>query len=437
MAIKLYRRREPEKTDFYKIVYHYFKEYEEVYPDRYESEYGYFRKNISEVINKFLECGILEHGFARVYCKICRKDIFVGLSCKTRFLCPSCTQKRKLVWTDWVTNHVLKNIPHRHWVFTIPKILRKLFYKDRSLLSYLANCSKETLLEMFKAIYPDKGYIPGIVLSIQTSGDMMVLNPHTHAICSDGVFDPEANFHPVAKMDSESGMIIFREKIFRMLKANNRISDKLINKLRQWRYSGFSVYNEGVVEEDKPKQLEKLAQYIVHPTFFASKLKYNQDTASVIYKSKMHLGKKRNFEVLDVIEFLHRVCLHIPDPYESLIRYYGFYGNAARGKRKKSGLENEDTENIKIDIIDDAPSKKSCRKSWSQLVYKVWEVDPLICPNCQKTMKIIAFIIDRDEIIKILKHLNIWPIQYPQPPPKISPLYLEFLSKLAASKHLN
>ncbi len=44
-----------------------------------------------------------------------------------------------------------------------------------------------------------------------------------------------------------------------------------------------------------------------------------------MYKSKMHLGKKRNFEALDAIEFIHRICLHIPDHYESLIRYYGFF----------------------------------------------------------------------------------------------------------------
>ncbi len=34
-----------------------------------------------------------------------------------------------------------------------------------------------------------------------------------------------------------------------------------------------------------------------------------------------------------------------------------------------------------IDIVDDAPSKRTCRKSWAQLIYKVYEVDPLLCPN--------------------------------------------------------
>ena len=96
-----------------------------------------------------------------------------------------------------------------------------------------------------------------------------------------------------------------------------------------------------------------------------------------MYKSKLHQGKKRNFEVLDAIEFLHRVCLHIPGHYEALIRYYGHYANAARGKRKKLGLEIE----LPLNIIDDVPNKRVCRKSWAWLIYQVYETDPLQCPN--------------------------------------------------------
>jgi len=130
-----------------------------------------------------------------------------------------------------------------------------------------------------------------------------------------------------------------------------------------------------------------------------------------MYKSKLHQGKKRNFEVLDAIEFLHRVCLHIPGHYEALIRYYGHYANAARGKRKKLGLEDQ----LQIKIIDDAPDKKTCRKSWARLIYQVYEIDPLQCPKCGAQMKIIAFILEREEVIRILKHLAMWPIEYPGP----------------------
>lgn len=35
---------------------------------------------------------------------------------------------------------------------------------------------------------------------------------------------------------------------------------------------------------------------------------------------------------------------------ESLIRYYGYYANAARGMRKKFGLEKEDEDGIDVEV---------------------------------------------------------------------------------------
>ena len=93
--------------------------------------------------------------------------------------------------------------------------------------------------------------------------------------------------------------------------------------MRNWSHSGFSVDNSVKIEEDNLNAMARLAQYVVHSSFSQEKIKFIEDTGSVIYKSDMHLGKKRNFEVLDAIEFLHRVCLQFPAPYESLIRYWG------------------------------------------------------------------------------------------------------------------
>jgi len=58
--------------------------------------------------------------------------------------------------------------------------------------------------------------------------------------------------------------------------------------------------------------------------------------------------------------------------------------------------------------------KKACRKSWAQLIYKVYEVDPLLCSNCGSQMKFIAFIQSHIEIKKILKHIKLWPVEYPE-----------------------
>ena len=445
MKAGVYKRRKPEHSTLYKIVFNNYETYESIYEEKYEPEYGYLRTEIKESIKKYLDCGIMEHGMARIYCKKCGKDYFVAFSCKTRFFCPSCSQKRTLIWSDWVMENVVKNVPHRQWVFTIPKILRKLFYKDRTLLGGMADCARDTLKELFGCIYEDENNMPGIILSTQTFGNLLVWHPHIHCLVTDGVFDKDTKFHPIPTIDKNKALFIFREKIFAMLKDNSRISDKLIKTMRNWNHSGFSVDNSVKIEKDDYDSMLRLAQYIVHSSFSQKKIKYIESSGSIIYKSKMHLGKKRNFEVLDAIEFLHRVCLHIPGPYEALIRYYGYYSNAARGKRKKSGLELDilDGKFGDVDVIDDAPSKRACRKSWAQLIYKVYEVDPLLCPNCESQMKFIAFIQSHIEIKKILKHIKLWPIEYPEnsvnarASPNNYTLNLDLLSKQVNSRHIN
>lgn len=42
------------------------------------------------------------------------------------------------------------------------------------------------------------------------------------------------------------------------------------------------------------------------------------------------------------------------------------------------------------------------KKNWARLMQKIYEVDPLVCPNCNGTMQVIAFIEDSDVIKKIL-----------------------------------
>ena len=51
------------------------------------------------------------------------------------------------------------------------------------------------------------------------------------------------------------------------------------------------------------------------------------------------------------------------------------------------------------------------------MIQKINEVDPLMCPECSKAMKIVSFIEDEEIIEKILKHLGLWE-KKARPPPK-------------------
>jgi len=47
-------------------------------------------------------------------------------------------------------------------------------------------------------------------------------------------------------------------------------------------------------------------------------------------------GPKRNFQILDPLDFLAEFTQHIPPKGAHLIRYYGWYSNKVRGMRRKA-----------------------------------------------------------------------------------------------------
>ncbi len=48
---------------------------------------------------------------------------------------------------------------------------------------------------------------------------------------------------------------------------------------------------------------------------------YDAATGIVTYRSKMHLGLKRNYQLMPGAEWLELLRRHIPDRYEHLVRY--------------------------------------------------------------------------------------------------------------------
>lgn len=54
------------------------------------------------------------------------------------------------------------------------------------------------------------------------------------------------------------------------------------------------------------------------------------------------------------------------------------------------------------------------RLTWSQLIRKVYELDPLLCPYCGAQLEIVAFVIDWVSLRRLLTHLGFAPRQ-PEP----------------------
>ena len=138
---------------------------------------------------------------------------------------------------------------------------------------------------------------------------------------------------------------------------------------------------------------------------------------------------------MDALDWIALVISHIPDVHEQMVRYYGRYSNASRGKRKKakrqrlsqpSGASSSAESDSEVDRF-----SRERRRNWARLLKKIYEIDPLPCTQCGFTMQIIAFIEQPAVIRKILRHLQLWQRPPRSPPPPLFPLKLEtFLASL-------
>ena len=58
------------------------------------------------------------------------------------------------------------------------------------------------------------------------------------------------------------------------------------------------------------------------------------------------------------------------------------------------------------------------KATWARLIRKVYEADPLECPQCKGPMRVMALIEDPQVIRRILKHLGLWaPLATERSPP--------------------
>ncbi len=327
-----YRPRRARDSPLYRLAETHHETFKQVYDERFAQRYGAWRSVIERTLFAFLDCGVEERGFARVRCDACRREFRVALSCKTRGFCPSCHAKRAVLWAEWLVAEVLAPVSHHQWVFTVPKRLRLFFLYDRRLLGALSRCAWETVRELYGAGLQDRHAAPGMVVSIQTYGDLANWQPHLHALVSAGVVNREGMFTPLALPPAGVAEELFRRRVIRMLVRRGRLEEDAAAGLLSWRHSGFSVHHAIRVDPCDTEGVERLCRYLVHPPIALGRLQYD-GTRATYSGRRVHPLTGEASVTLDPLEMLARLCQHIPPPGMHLTRLYGTYANRTRGAR--------------------------------------------------------------------------------------------------------
>ena len=404
----VYRPRHPERTVLYQVLFHYFDRFLTEYESRFEKPYGFFRPIIKEVVERYLDCGNPRCGFARIRCPDCHTEHLLMFSCRTRGFCPSCHAKRLEEWGEWVRETLLFDVPHRQVVFTIPRMLRIFFKYNRKLLGELCLCALRTLIRYFELV-AGRDVMPGVIAAIQTFGTRINFHPHLHFLVTEGGVDKAGLFHKVPRINDSRLAELFAHEVLGFLIHKELLSPEWAQRLLSWRHTGFNVHSR--VRAKTKTEAERVGKYMIRPLLSLERLSLDEPEGRVCYR----YGKEaKEVERMDYLEFIARITSHIPDKGQVTVRYYGLYANAHRGKVKKwsqvplaLGMIEEELRPI--------PSK-----GWAEMIRKVYEVDPMLCPHCGATMKVIAFLTDYKVVDRIINHLKLTFVAERPPPPHIA-----------------
>ena len=210
-------------------------------------------------------------------------------------------------------------------------------------------------------------------------------------------------------MDERAAEELFRHKVLGLLRRRGLLSQDRIELLLSWRRSGFSVHNRVYAHPREAREFEALVRYMMRSPISLSRLRFTPGGKQVVYTRKGGHDARQPAEEerVDADEFVARVLVQIPDPRRHLVRYYAAYSNRARGQRRKaeSRLEGNGSGEAE-EPIPPPPERAALRRRWANLIRRVYEVDPLVCPRCGAEMRVIGFITEPRVIRRILDHIR-------------------------------
>ena len=202
-----YQPREAEATVLHQVVKEHLATFVEDASRR--SDGAGLPRFVERELSRFLECGVLANGFARVRCGDCRFERLVPFSCKGRGFCPTCGGRRMVERAAHLVDEVLPVVPVRQWVLSLPHQLRYLVAWNHGLCRAVLAVYVRALLGFQRRRAKRAGISDGrsgAATVIQRFGSGLRLNVHFHTLVLDGVYTAESAFarpifHPASELE--------------------------------------------------------------------------------------------------------------------------------------------------------------------------------------------------------------------------------------------
>ena len=454
-ASSTYRRREPERSILYETVRAHWNTLLAEVAQRTDG--GSLPGFVIAEFERYLSCGILANGFARVHCDACGKDLLVAFSCRGRGFCPSCTTRRMQGTAIHLVDRVIPWVPVRQWVLSLPRWARFLLARDTLLITRTLD---RTLREIFKSHRRRARQAglreprTGAVTMVQRFGSLLNLNVHFHSIVPDGVFVREqgvVRFEPLPAPSDDEVKAILQKIVARVCKLlrprlesgrdDARTPDALAaaqaesvatrlgtpsaaatTKKHAAYLEGFSLHAGVHLHANDREGLSRLCGYGARPALSQDRLSALPDGRLAI-QMKRPLADGRQELALEPVELLRRLATLVPPPRAHITRFHGAFAPASKWRSEvvpaapiESPHEPRGTAPIPAAPAEpDAPAplaepskprRPDSKIRWADLLQRVFREDILACP-CGARRRVIAFITKQAVIKAILEHLGL------------------------------
>ena len=360
-VVQGYRRREPEKSLLHRTIREHLRTFLAETEARNDGS-GLPRFVVAE-FERYLRCGILAHGFARVRCPACGDESLVAFSCKGRGFCPSCTTRRMQGTATHLIDRVLPHVPTRQWVLSLPRWARFLLARDPQLITRTLDLALRAIFARHRLRARRlgvRGSRAGAVTFVQRFGSALNLNVHFHAVIPDGVWirgEGTVRFVPLpaptdrdvqevlrsierrvraflkprlqaARDDARPPDVLAASQVESVSTLRGTPADAAKPKRLAAFHEGFSLHAGVHLHANDRQGLAHLCGYGARPPLTQERL-FSLRDGKLGYRMKHSLGDGREVLVLEPCELLRRLATLVPPPRAHLVRYHGVFGPAS------------------------------------------------------------------------------------------------------------
>ncbi len=244
----------------------------------------------------------------------------VPFTCKCRF-CTSCGKRYIDEWVEKTVKSII-DVPHRHLVFTIPRELRDVIFKDRSLIKVMMDCASKAAMEAIQSKGIDA--VPGIMAIVHTFGRNVKFNPHVHMLMTEGGLTSDNQWIDIPFIPYGLLRKKWQYYLLTKLKAmfpKTRENARFIDFLFKSQYKGFYVNGEKKMTSAR-YAARYIGRYMARPALAEHKI-ISYDGKMVAFWYIDHKTGNRVTEKVEAKEFIKRLIDHIPLKGFKMVRRYG------------------------------------------------------------------------------------------------------------------